>query len=39
MNKMLKRAISAAGEDVWSVRIGIHWRALAVREGHVMVWF
>jgi len=23
--------------DVWSVRIGIHWRALGVREGGTMI--
>ena len=33
------RPVSSAGEDVWSVRIGIHWRALGVREGDVMIWF
>jgi hypothetical protein len=33
------KPLRSAGEDIWSVRIGIHWRALGVREGDVMVWF
>ncbi len=26
-------------EDVWSVRIGKHWRALGLREGDEIAWF
>ncbi len=33
------KPVASAGEDVWSVRVGIHWRALGVREGDVMIWF
>jgi hypothetical protein len=33
------KPVPSAQEDVWSVRIGIHWRALGVREGDVMIWF
>jgi hypothetical protein len=33
------KAAPSGGEDVWSVRIGIHWRALGVREGDAMIWF
>jgi hypothetical protein len=31
--------VPSADEDVWSVRIGINWRALEVREGDTMIWF
>ncbi len=33
------KPIPSAGDDVRSVRIGIHWRALGVREGEEMIWF
>jgi hypothetical protein len=33
------KQIPAAGEDVWSVRIGIGWRALGARQGDDMIWF
>jgi hypothetical protein len=33
------KPMPSAGEGVWSVRIGIHWRALGVREGEDMIWF
>lgn len=26
-------------EDLWSIRVGPSWRALAVREGDVLTWF
>ena len=26
-------------EPVYSARVGLHWRALALREGDVYVWF
>ncbi len=25
--------------DIWGVRIGLHYRALAVREGDLLLWF
>jgi hypothetical protein len=33
------KRVASGHEDVWSVRIGIHWRALGVREGNAMIWF
>ncbi|MGB8278507.1 MAG: hypothetical protein WCF20_11340 [Methylovirgula sp.] len=33
------KPVASAGEDVWSVRIGIRWRALGVRERDEMIWF
>jgi hypothetical protein len=33
------KPLQSAGEGVWSVRIGIHWRALGVRDGDDMIWF
>ena len=33
------KTVPSAGEGVWSVRVGIHWRALGVREGAAMIWF
>jgi hypothetical protein len=33
------KPLPSAGEGVWSVRIGIHWRALGVRDGEEMIWF
>ncbi|MBI5164036.1 MAG: hypothetical protein HY985_09050 [Magnetospirillum sp.] len=33
------KAVPSAGEGVWSVRIGIHWRALGTRDGEDMIWF
>ena len=33
------KPVASAGEGVWSVRIGIQWRALGVRDGEVMIWF
>ncbi|MDQ2084290.1 hypothetical protein RA307_29225 [Xanthobacteraceae bacterium Astr-EGSB] len=33
------KEIPAAGEGVWSVRVGIGWRALGVRRGDEMIWF
>ncbi len=33
------KPLPSAGEGVWSVRIGIHWRALGVRQGASMIWF
>jgi hypothetical protein len=33
------KPVPTASEDVWSVRFGIHWRALGVREGGTMIWF
>ena len=33
------KPIASGGQDVWSVRIGIHWRALGVRDGDQMIWF
>jgi hypothetical protein len=33
------KPVPSAGEDVWSVRSGIHWRALGVRETDLMIWF
>jgi hypothetical protein len=33
------KPVPSAGEGVWSVRIGIHWRALGVRDGELMIWF
>ena len=33
------KLVPSAGGEVWSVRIGIHWRALGVREGETMIWF
>ena len=33
------KPVTSAGESVWSVRVGIHWRALGVRDGEAMIWF
>ena len=33
------KKVAAAEEDVWSVRVGIHWRALGVRDSNAIVWF
>lgn len=33
------KPVPSAQEDVWSVRIGIHGRALGVREGDAMIRF
>ncbi|OFX09038.1 MAG: hypothetical protein A2516_11285 [Alphaproteobacteria bacterium RIFOXYD12_FULL_60_8] len=33
------KPLSSAGEDVWSVRIGIHWRAMGVKTGNELIWF
>ncbi|OHC73885.1 MAG: hypothetical protein A3G18_09795 [Rhodospirillales bacterium RIFCSPLOWO2_12_FULL_58_28] len=33
------KPLPSAGEDVWSVRIGIHWRALGTKTGNEMIWF
>jgi hypothetical protein len=33
------KPVPSAGEDVWSVRIGIHWRALGVRDRDEIIWF
>ncbi len=33
------KPVPSAVGDVWSVRIGIHWRALGVREGDIMFRF
>lgn len=33
------KPVPSAGEDVWSVRIGIHWRALGTKSGPEMIWF
>jgi hypothetical protein len=33
------KPVPSAQEDVWSVRVGIHWRALGVGEGDVIIWF
>ncbi len=33
------KPIPSAGEDAWSVRIGIHWRALGTKCGNEMIWF
>jgi len=33
------KPVPTAGEDVWSVRVGIHWRALGVRADGTMIWF
>jgi hypothetical protein len=33
------KPVPSAGEGVWSVRIGIHWRALGVRKDDEMIWF
>jgi len=26
-------------EEIWSVRIGIHWRAVGRQDGDIMTWF
>jgi len=33
------KPVPSVDEGVWSVRIGIHWRALGTREGEEMIWF
>ena len=33
------KPIAAAGEALYSVRIGLHWRALGTRDGDDMIWF
>jgi hypothetical protein len=33
------KQVAAAGENIWSVRVGIHWRALGVRDADTLVWF
>lgn len=33
------KPLAIPGENIWSVRIGIHWRALGVRNGEEMIWF
>jgi hypothetical protein len=33
------KPLTSAGEGVWSVRIGLSWRALGVRDGNDMIWF
>jgi hypothetical protein len=33
------KPLPSAGEGVWSARVGIHWRALGVRERDTMIWF
>ena len=27
------------GRPIYSVRIGLHWRAVGTREGDVMIWY
>ncbi len=36
-NLKFKRIHSS--KDIYSVRIGLGWRALAIKEGNTMVWF
>lgn len=33
------KPVHGTGQPIYSVRIGIHWRALAVRRGDEAVWF
>ena len=33
------KSLPANGEEVFSVRIGLHWRALGIRDGDEMIWF
>jgi hypothetical protein len=33
------KRVKSGGEDVWSVRVGIHWRALGLRDSDTIVWF
>jgi len=29
----------STGQPIYSVRIGLHWRALGAREGDTIIWF